>query len=114
MKRIISATTFPQTGSGAKANRRQGQVKFGHQETISLYEGVLLSLTTAKCIVDVDTGKVSTSLNFYISANRPVVDGISAAEFYAYTPEEFEELYRYVQTLSLDELLVFIKDNESY
>lgn len=111
MKRIISATTFPKIGSGANANKRRGQVKFGHQQNISLYEGAYISLTTAKCIVDVDTGKLSTSLNFYIRANKPAIDEVLVADFYSYTPDEFEELYSYVQSLSLDELISFIEDN---
>lgn len=121
MKKYVKAAThalpFPKSGSAPDANKRGGKLKVGSYSVV-MDNGGVFQPVTAKTLFDQATGEVTTSLSIVIKLAREYSEpGYHTSdvlvEFFSYTSEECQKLYKAVSAMSEDELYEFLSAYEA-
>ena len=121
MKKYIKSAThalpFPKVGSAPDANKRGGKLKVGSYSAV-MNNGGVFQPVTAKTIFDQVTGEVTTGLSITIKLDREYSEpGYHTSdvivEFFGYTPEECQKLYKAVSAMYEDELYEFLSAYEA-
>lgn len=110
VKSATDLNEFPTRGSAPHASAESsGLIKFNAGRHILLDNGVRIYLSTGKIMVNSRTGDIVVSMN--VSVTTPAKrDGAASIEFYGYSPEEFKQLYQYLDDMSTDEANIRIKN----
>lgn len=103
-------SNFDRYGTGPQgSSNNTGWIKFNAKRSIDLSNGINIYLTTAKVLVNSETGEVTSSMNFEVYAGK----GYTGKSFWSYTPEEFTRLYAFLSSLTAEQISKYFSPSDS-